>query len=407
MRDRYDVIVLGGGPAGTTVAALVAAAGHDVLLVERERMPRFQVGESLMPESFRTLQRLGVVESLNRSRFVRKIGVAFISSDGRESRSFLYNDCDPRACSETWQVERPEFDQMLFDNAAAKGADCRDGVEAVEVLFDGERAVGARLRTEGDSVRDIQASVVVDATGRRGLLARHLNLRQTDEQLKKAVIWGHYRNVASEPGELSGATLIFPTCRNESWFGLIPLSHGVTSIGVVADGPYLFDGGGEPVEVFEDELVKCPALVDRLMHASLVGDLRVAHNLAYSVSQPAGAGWVLVGDALGFVDPLFASGVFLALRGGELAADAIIAGFSSGDLSACQLGQWADDFRRGQHRLRQLAAAFYARDFSFRTLQQQPPQQIRQLTLALMGRVFGVEGEAIDSELLPALRLLV
>ena len=189
MQDSYDCITMGGGPAGSTVAALVAEAGFRTLLVERERLPRFHVGESLMPETYDTLQRLGLWETLQASRFVKKYSVQFVSRSGRESQPFFFKDHDPRERSQTFQVERADFDKLLFDNAAAKGADCRDQTRVLEPIFEGDRAVGVRLQTADGARRDVSAKVVVDATGQQTLLASRLGLKVVNPNLRKAAIW--------------------------------------------------------------------------------------------------------------------------------------------------------------------------------------------------------------------------
>jgi flavin-dependent dehydrogenase len=159
MKNHYDCIVIGAGPAGSTAAALVAEAGCSTLLVERERVPRFHIGESLMPETYWTLQRLGVLERMKSSPFIKKLSVQFVSASGKESQPFFFRDHDPRECAETWQVERADFDKLLFDNAAEKGADCRDRTRVLSVDFEDRRATGVTLQTD-------------DGTQHRGLVTR-------------------------------------------------------------------------------------------------------------------------------------------------------------------------------------------------------------------------------------------
>ncbi|MFV2069575.1 MAG: NAD(P)/FAD-dependent oxidoreductase [Pirellulales bacterium] len=211
MKDHYDCIVVGGGPAGSTVATFVAVSGFSTLLVEREKMPRFHVGESLMPETYWTFRRLGVLEKMKSSRFVRKLSVQFVSSNGAESQPFFFDKHDPRESSRTWQVERAEFDHMLFQHARERGADCRDETRVQEILFDGERAVGVRLQHASGTSRDVAAKVVVDATGQQAMLANRLGLRVENPKLRKAAIWGYYRAARRDPGDHGGATVILHT----------------------------------------------------------------------------------------------------------------------------------------------------------------------------------------------------
>lgn len=400
--EKFDCIVIGGGPAGSTAAALVAEAGFDTLLLERERFPRFHVGESLMPESYWTLKRLGVLPRLKASRFPCKFSVQFVNHTGEEAAPFYFHDADPRECSQTWQVLRSEFDQMLFENAIEKGADCRQGCRVLDVLLDGLRAVGVRAHTDGDEQpRDFYAPVVVDASGQQTLLASKLGLRKEHARLRKATIWAYYRGGWRDPGVDAGATVIFQSRDRRSWFWYIPLPDDLVSVGVVADPEHLLHGRGTPEAVFEEKLCKCPAVLQRLMHAELVSDFHVLSDFSYVAQAPAGDGWVLVGDALGFVDPIYSSGVFLALKSAEMAADGIIDGLRGGDLSARQLGAWADPFQRGMNRIRRLAEAFYHQGFSVNRFISEYPQHRRNLTDLLMGKVFHDTAGAIFDDLEP------
>ena len=388
MNSAYDCIVIGGGPAGSTTAALVAEAGFQTLLVEREEMPRFHVGESLMPEAYWTFQRLGVLDKMKHSPFVKKVSVQFVSHTGAESQPFFFKQHDPRECSATWQVERAEFDKLLFDNAAEKGADCFDQTRVLEVLFAGQRARGVRLQQTAGATREVAARVVVDATGQQAFLANRLGIKVDNPSLKKAAIWGYYKNARRDPGEHGGATVILHTQGKQSWFWWIPLSGDITSIGVVADRDDLLRGRGTPSEVFQDELVKCPALVEWLMDAELVSDFRVLKEFSYHTTKHAGDGWVLVGDAWGFIDPIYSSGVFFALKSGELAADAIIEGLHDRDTSGEQLGKWTRDFGEGTQWVRKLVEVFYDNNFSFGRFMRDHPQHRGNLTDLLIGRIF-------------------
>lgn len=404
MQEQYDTIVIGGGPAGCTVAALVAKAGFSTLLVEREQVPRFHIGESLMPEAYWPLQRIGALEKMKASPFVRKLSVQFVSHTGKESQPFFFLEHDPRECSITWQVERAEFDQMLFENAAEKGADCYDRTRVLDVTFDAQgRATGVKLQDSRGSVRQVRARVVVDASGQQALLANRLGIKVDNPQLRKAAIWGYYRNAYREPGEHGGATLILHTQAKQSWFWYIPLKDEITSIGVVGDNDYVLKDRGKPAEVFQEELAKCPALVERLARAELVSEFRVAREFSYSTRQHSGDGWVLVGDAWGFIDPIYSSGVYFALRSGELAGDAIVEGLQADDTTAAQLGKWTTDFNRGTQWIRQLVGAFYTNPFSFGEFMRDFPGHRGNLTDLLIGRVFYPGAGRIFDDMRPRL----
>jgi flavin-dependent dehydrogenase len=406
MPESFDCIVVGGGPAGSTAAALVAEAGFSTLLLEREKMPRFHVGESLMPETYWTFQRLGVLDKLKASACPKKYSVQFVNDRGKTSQPFYFHQHDPRECSQTWQVLRSEFDKMLFDNAAEKGADCRDGVRVLDVLFEpaastshlpdgtsdsdgGQKAVGIKIQSSGGEPQEIGARVVIDATGQQSLIATRLGIRRENPDLRKSAIWTYFRGVRRDPGVDEGATIIMHTDARESWFWYIPLANDVTSLGVVGDTDYLLRGRGKPADIFNEELAKCPSLLDRMRNAVRTDDeVHVAREFSYKSERPAGEGWVLVGDALGFVDPIYSSGVFFALKSGELAADCVIAGLRAGDTSAEQLGGWAADFDKGVELVRKLVAAFYTREFSFGRFIKSHPEHTGNLVDLLIGRIF-------------------
>ena len=401
MNSHYDVIVVGGGPAGSTAAAIVAQAGFTTLLVEREKMPRFHVGESLMPETYWTLKRIGALQKMKRSQFIPKRSVQFVSHSGKESQPFFFRAHDPRECSQTWQVERAEFDQMLFENAAERGAECRDRSRVIEVLLDDRTARGVRLQVDQAPVRDIESRVVIDATGQQALIANRLGLRVDDPDLRKAAIWGYYRGGHRDPGENAGATVILHTKSKQSWFWYIPLKDDVISVGVVSDREFLFKDRGKPEQVFEEELANCPAVCERLAGAQLVSRLHVAREFSYSTSQHAGDGWVLVGDAFGFIDPIYSSGVFFALKTAEMAADCAVEGLNSGDTSAAQLGAWTDQFNSGSKWIRKLVNAFYTNPFSFGSFMSAHPHHLANLTDLLIGRIFHDNAGSIFEDMDP------
>ncbi len=345
--DNYDCMVLGAGPAGCTAATLIADAGFRTLLVEREKLPRFHVGESLMPETYWIFKRLGVLEKMKQSDFVKKVSVQFVAGSGKESAPFLFEEHDPRECSQTWQVERARFDHLLFEHAAETGATCVDETRVLQVTFDGDRATGARLQLADGTHHQVKSQVVVDATGQSALIANRLDLKQPHPHLRKSAIWTYYRNAYRAPEPHGGATVILHTRSKDAWFWYIPLSEDRTSVGVVGDVEFLLKRGGSLQETFETELGNCPALQTRLADATRCDDFHAAKEFSYSTKQTAGDGWVLVGDASGFIDPIYSSGVYFAMKTAELAADAVISGLQSGDTSGEKLGNWSECFEYG------------------------------------------------------------
>ena len=402
--SSYDCIVMGAGPAGSTVATLVAEAGIKTLLLERESMPRQHVGESLMPESYWIFERLGMLDRLKQGIYAKKVGVQFVNQTGRESAPFYFRSHDPHESSDTWHVDRGDFDKLMFDNAAAKGATCRDQTRVLDVLMEGDRATGVRIQSKDDTVREIQARVVVDATGQQSFLGSKLGLRRMNPQLRKAAIWGHFRGGKIDTQGGGVKTVILQTTHNQCWFWYIPQIDNLISIGVVSDNDYLLRGRGSVEQVFREELANCPTLSDWLTDASPADELRIVKEFSYSTDRSAGEGWVLVGDAWGFIDPIYSSGVYFALKSGELAADSILAGFAANDLSANVLGRWIPDFNRQTNLIRKLVHAFYSGEFRVGQFVQEFPQHRGELVELLIGRVFDGRPGNIFTDLEPWLQ---
>jgi flavin-dependent dehydrogenase len=387
--NRLPVVVIGGGPAGSTAATLLAQQGHRVVLYERERFPRFHIGESLIPETYWVLQRLNLLQKMKESHFVKKYSVQFINQHGRLSEPFYFDDHKPHECSQTWQVLREEFDLMLLENARAHGVEVHEGVRVLEVLFKGSRAIGVRLATAEGSTQEVRSSVAIDASGQSGLIMSRLGLRQWDADLKKAALWTYWEGAVRGQGKDEGATLVIQTREKKGWFWYIPQHNNQISVGVVADYDYLFNErrGRDHQAIYFEEVERCPGVKERIAGAKRVAPFRAAKEYSYRSQQAAGDGWVLVGDAFGFLDPLYSSGVLLALTSAALAADAVAEGLARGDTSAAQLGKWATGFVRGMERMRRLVRAYYD-GFSFGRFVRRYPQYKGHLTDLLIGDLF-------------------
>jgi flavin-dependent dehydrogenase len=385
--DSADVVVIGGGPAGSTVSALIAERGYRVALFERARFPRFHIGESLIPETYWVLKRLGMLEKMKRSHFVKKYSVQFVNADGRHSAPFYFWDNKPHECSQTWQVVRSEFDLMMLENAREHGVSAHEGVRVLDVLFEGERAEGVRIRLEDGAESEVRARVVVDASGQSGMLQRKFKLRLWDPLLDKGAIWTYWKGAYRDEGRDEGATMVLQTGDRRGWFWYIPLHEDRVSVGVVKPFDGLFKGRVGHEDTYNQEVEGCPSVKKRLSSGVRVTGFFATHDYSYRATEVAGDGWVLVGDAFGFLDPLYSSGVLLALRSGEMAADAIVDGFQKEDLSKAQLGKWGPLFNLGVDRMRRLVCEYYD-GFSFGEFVRAYPNMRGTVTDLLIGDLF-------------------
>ena len=382
-----DVVVIGGGPAGATASALIAQQGYRVELFERDKFPRFHIGESLIPETYWVLKRLNMLPKMQASHFVKKYSVQFVNASGKLSAPFYFWDNKQHECSQTWQVARSEFDQMMLDNAREHGVVAHEGVRVLEVLFEGERAVGVVIRDEDGARREVRAKVVVDASGQAGLIQNRLRLRVWDPVLNKGAIWTYWEGAYRDTGRDEGATMVLQTASRNGWFWYIPLHNNIVSVGVVAPFDYLFKNRGSYEQTYQEEVDRCAAVKQRVSGGRRVTGYFATKDYSYRATRVAGDGWVMIGDAWGFLDPLYSSGVLLALKSGELAADTIAEGLKSGDTSGERLGTWGPAFNQGVDRMRRLVCEYYE-GFSFGAFVRNYPELRGTVTDLLIGDLF-------------------
>jgi flavin-dependent dehydrogenase len=319
--EQCDVAVIGGGPSGSTAAALLTRRGHKVIALEKARHPRFHIGESLLPMNLPIFERLGVLDKV-RALGVFKPGADFEADNERGYNTYAFVRAIGNSPPHSFQVWRQDFDKMLYDHARDCGADAREGHEVVKVEQSGPRETRLDVHTDDGRSYSIQTRYVVDASGRDALLSTKKRLRRKNVEHQSAAIFGHFRGALPRAGEDAGNISIYRF--DHGWMWMIPLPGGVMSVGAVCRPDYLKQRKGRTVEFLLDTLQQNPGLWQRMDHAQLIGEeVRVTGNYSYDSARMGGPGWVLVGDAFAFLDPVFSSGVFLAMSGAEQAANVV------------------------------------------------------------------------------------
>ena len=319
--ESCDVVVIGGGPAGSTAATLLARRGYRVIALEKARHPRFHIGESLLPMNLPVFERLGVLDKV-RQLGVFKPGADFEADNERGYNTYAFARALGGSPPHAYQVWRQDFDKMLYDHARTCGADAREGHEVKQVEQAGPRESLLDVVTDEGAAYRIQARYVIDASGREALLSTKNKLRRKNNEHQSAAIFGHFRGAEPRPGEDAGNISIYSFAHG--WMWMIPLPGGVMSIGAVCRPDYLKQRKGRTVEFLLETLQMNPALWKRVQHAELIGnEVRVTGNYSYDSTRMGGPGWVLVGDAFAFLDPVFSSGVYLAMSGAEQAVEVV------------------------------------------------------------------------------------
>ena len=360
----YDAIVIGGGPAGSTVAALLAEKGREVVVLEKSKFPRYHVGESLMPYCYFTFERLGIVDQLNERAYTQKHSVQFVTSDGKISAPFYFFQHLDHPAATTWQVKRSEFDELMLENARAKGAEVREETQVVDFIYEDGRVVGVVAESAAGERYELNAQITIDASGRDGIFQSKKKWRRRDPKLNKIAIWTLYKGAKRDPGLDEGATTV-AYLEDRGWFWNIPMRDDIVSSGIVAERDYLYKDTRDPKEIFEREIENNVWIKEHLSCGEQFGEYWVTGEYSYRSEHCADDGIVLVGDAFAFLDPVFSSGVFLALKSGEMAADAIDVALESGDVSASQFRDYGERLCQAIETMRSLVYAFYDNDFSF------------------------------------------
>jgi flavin-dependent dehydrogenase len=343
-----EVLVIGGGPAGATIAALLAENGRRVVLVEKDRHPRFHIGESLLPQNLPLFDRLGVRAEIERTS-IRKYGIEFVSAFHGKSVGYEFADAWDKRFPYSFQVRRSTFDDILMRNAAAKGAEVVEGCRVTSVEFPEHGAPRIEARDAQGQARRWTTSFVVDASGRDTLLASQLGVKKRNPRNNSAAIFAHFSGARRLPGKAEGNISI--VWFDNGWFWFIPLADGTTSVGAVCPAEFLKNRRADLAAFFKSVVASCPEIADRLKGAELIGEVQATGNYSYDTSRTSGHNFLLVGDACAFIDPVFSTGVYLAMTMAFRGAEAVEACFRAPNQSARIL-------RRYDATVRQVLGAF-------------------------------------------------
>jgi flavin-dependent dehydrogenase len=364
-RWDFDVAVIGGGPGGSSAATALARRGRRVVLLERERFPRFHIGESQLPWSNELFRALGVHEAVGAAGFIEKWGATFRTPDGALEQHADFAVAVETPTPQTFQVLRERFDDLLLRHAASSGVTVREGHRVLDVAFEPD---GVTLRVaDGDGVeRSARVGVVVDASGRAGLVVKRFGHHEVDPLLRNIAVHAQYEGIPRAAGRRAGDIRMF-TRPDMGWLWLIPLSDTVTSVGaVIPKTVHLREAKATAEESLAHYLAATAAATPLFAGARRVSPARFDADYSYLATRMAGDRWVAVGDAAAFLDPIFSTGVLLAMQGGLEAAEAIDAGLRAGDLSARIFAGYERLVRKRYHHFRRFAVGFY--DPAFREL---------------------------------------
>jgi flavin-dependent dehydrogenase len=360
----HDVAIIGGGPAGSTAAALLSAAGRSVVLFEKERFPRFHIGESLLPFNLDLFRRLGVLPALE-GRFIEKWGARLFSSDGAITRYIEFQKGLVPGHPRAFHVLRSEFDTLLLENARKKGAEIHQASAVVEAHASHQDGCELTVRSETGRIERHRARFLLDGSGRDAFVASRRRLRSMTPHLRKAAVYAHYEGVLRDEGPAAGDIVL--VILQDGWFWLIPLPDKKASVGLVMEGSTLRSLALPPEKLLEEALQSCPAARARMTGARRISPVYSASDYSYQCREVAGDGYLLMGDAAAFIDPVFSTGVWLAMSSAEMASDTLHAALGSAGRSAnlapARFTDYEKKVRRHLRQYTRIVSRFYQPGF--------------------------------------------
>tara|TARA_B100000029_G_scaffold304449_1_gene297328 strand:+ start:130 stop:1749 length:1620 start_codon:yes stop_codon:yes gene_type:complete len=358
LSESFDVVVIGGGPSGSCAASMAAKAGLSVVLLERDKFPREHVGESLLPASMPILRELGVEAEIAAAGFPVKYGATMVWGSGSEPWTWRFSETNQEYTS-AYQVNRPEFDTIILNRARALGVDVREETQVIEVIFQDDRAVGVSCRKRLEDHFFIESGMVIDCSGQSSLISRARNLRQWDDSFQNLAIYGYFENAVSLPKP--NENNIFIESFSEGWIWNIPLKGNIASVGIVLDSQKASKElqSRDVEDYFQANLSYAKESRRMLQSAKLLRPPKIVKDWSYTSTQMAGLSWVLAGDAACFIDPLFSSGVHMALMSGVLASAYAVTALSDPDMEIATAKVYEEMIRREYSLFRELAQLFY------------------------------------------------
>jgi len=376
-----DVIVIGGGPGGSTAATLLARNGYSVVLLEREKFPRFQIGESLLPYNNDLFSRLGVSDKLTQGDFTPKYGAEFVTGDGAIGCTFQFDRTLPEQYHRSFQVKRSEFDDVLLRNAAAAGVVVREQTTATRI----DLSHADRVTVETGAGETITGRFLVDASGHGSLVGRGEGGRREIPSLRKIAFFAHYRGVARREGRDGGNTLI--VVLQNGWFWLIPITSEIMSVGLVVDHEHVATAKLQPEAMLAKTIADTPFVAARMRNAERVTPVYARHDFSYETKRIIGRNFVCVGDAAGFLDPIFSTGVFMAMKSADLATAAVIDHMRTGTMRS--LRRYERRMKGALQKYLRFIDSFYRREFLEVFLQPKPDfDLIPAIVGVLAGNIF-------------------